>query len=244
MLHQILVKIAKQPVAYNFGCRALHNLPWRASVSSYQVQCNIRILRPYCEKICTAFLNYAEILTTCGFVLWCSQIVYIRLLFEHYNRILLCDWVLGRCSVFSFEGVGMPQYFCTLPGLDQGWTQCPTLDVVLYQVLRLVNNSVRKVSVTLLFYLQTRYELFCCVCVYQSALCRLCMFVLYAPNRVFAQGNVRYPVCTCRDPIFNSRDPNRVHKTPQQNPGLSVCYKTSKLNKFTKRYICFKIYLK
>ena len=23
----------------------------------------------------------------------------------------------------------------TLPGLDQGWTQCPTLNVVLYQVL-------------------------------------------------------------------------------------------------------------
>ena len=28
-------------VAYNFGCRALYNLPWRASVSSHQVQCNI-----------------------------------------------------------------------------------------------------------------------------------------------------------------------------------------------------------
>ena len=28
-------------VAYNFGCRARHNLPWRASVSSHQVQCNI-----------------------------------------------------------------------------------------------------------------------------------------------------------------------------------------------------------
>jgi len=51
----------------------------------------------------------------------------------------------------------MPQCFYTLPGLDQGWTQCPTLDVVLYQVLRVANNSVRKVSVTLLCYLQTRY---------------------------------------------------------------------------------------
>jgi len=28
-------------VAYNFGCRALHNVPWRVSVSSHQVQCNI-----------------------------------------------------------------------------------------------------------------------------------------------------------------------------------------------------------
>jgi len=31
-------------VAYNFGCRALYNLPWRASVSSHQVQCNIPTL--------------------------------------------------------------------------------------------------------------------------------------------------------------------------------------------------------
>jgi len=30
----------------------------------------------------------------------------------------------------------MPQYLRTLPGLDQSWTRCPTLDVVLYQVLR------------------------------------------------------------------------------------------------------------
>jgi len=30
----------------------------------------------------------------------------------------------------------MSQYFHPLPDLDQGWTQCPTLDVVLYQVLR------------------------------------------------------------------------------------------------------------
>jgi len=29
-----------------------------------------------------------------------------------------------------FEGVCMPQYFCTLLGLDQGWTKCLTLNVV------------------------------------------------------------------------------------------------------------------
>ena len=28
-------------VAYNFGCRALYNLPWRASVRSHEVHCNI-----------------------------------------------------------------------------------------------------------------------------------------------------------------------------------------------------------
>jgi len=27
-------------VSYNFGCRALHNLPWLLSVNSNQVHCN------------------------------------------------------------------------------------------------------------------------------------------------------------------------------------------------------------
>jgi len=44
-------KVKRLPVAYNFGCRALYNLPWRASVSSHQVQCNIptfeALLRKY-----------------------------------------------------------------------------------------------------------------------------------------------------------------------------------------------------
>jgi len=135
---------------------------------------------------------------------WCralmqSDCLHSSLFFKHYNRILLCDWVLGRYSVCLRA--------CTCHNtsvlyLDQGWTQCPTLDVVLYQVLRVSEqNSVRKVSATLLFYLQTCYELFCCVCFYQSALCRLCVFVLYALSRVFAKGNVRYPVWTCRVPI-------------------------------------------
>ena len=33
--------------AYNFGCRVLYNLPWRAGGSSYQVQCNL----PTCEAL-------------------------------------------------------------------------------------------------------------------------------------------------------------------------------------------------
>jgi len=28
-------------VAYDFRCRALYNLPWRVSISSHQVQCDI-----------------------------------------------------------------------------------------------------------------------------------------------------------------------------------------------------------
>jgi len=40
----MLAKIVKQSVAYNFECRALYNLPWRASVSGHQIQCNIPIM--------------------------------------------------------------------------------------------------------------------------------------------------------------------------------------------------------
>jgi len=78
MLQQILAKIVKQSVAYNFGCRALYNLQCRACVSIHQVKCNIPNLRPYCDKIYTTFLNDAEILTTYFCLLWCSQIIHIR----------------------------------------------------------------------------------------------------------------------------------------------------------------------
>jgi len=67
-----------QSVAYNFGCRALYNLPCRASVSIHQAKCSIPTLRPDCEKIYTTFLNDAEILTTYFCVLWSSPIIYIR----------------------------------------------------------------------------------------------------------------------------------------------------------------------
>jgi len=52
------------------------------------------------------------------------------------------------------------------------------------------------------------------VSVFTNLHCADCVFVLYALGRVFAEGNVRYPVWTGRVPIFNSRDPNRVPKTP------------------------------
>ena len=93
-------------VAYNFGCRTLYNLPWRASVSSHHVQCNIpayeAIIRKYkylflerCRKSRNAWLR----------ALMQSDCLNSSLFFEHYNRILLCDWVLGHCSVCSFESV-------------------------------------------------------------------------------------------------------------------------------------------
>jgi len=56
-------------VTYNFGCRALCNLPWRASVSSHQVQCNIPTFEAVLRKNTYLFSKDAESLTTYGFVL-------------------------------------------------------------------------------------------------------------------------------------------------------------------------------
>jgi len=65
-------------VAYNFGCRAPHNLPWGASVSSTRFNVTFLPLRLCYENTRTCFSKDAENLTTYGCVLWCSQIVCIR----------------------------------------------------------------------------------------------------------------------------------------------------------------------
>jgi len=44
-------------VAYNFGCRALYNLPWRACVSNHQVQCNIPTFEVLVRKNMYLFLK-------------------------------------------------------------------------------------------------------------------------------------------------------------------------------------------
>jgi len=44
-------------VAYNFDCRALYNLPWRANVSSHQVQCNIPTFEALLRKYKYLFLE-------------------------------------------------------------------------------------------------------------------------------------------------------------------------------------------
>ena len=44
-------------VAYNFGFRALYNLPWGASVSSHQVQCKIPTFVALLRKYAYLFLE-------------------------------------------------------------------------------------------------------------------------------------------------------------------------------------------
>jgi len=96
----------KLRVAYNFGCRALYNLPWRTSVSSHQVQCDIPAFEALLRKSVYLFLERCRKSNNVWLrALMQSDCLYLSLFFEHCNRILLCDWVLGHCSVYSFECV-------------------------------------------------------------------------------------------------------------------------------------------
>jgi len=99
-------------VAYNFGCRALYNLPWRASVSSHQVQCNIPTFEALLRKYTYLFLERCRksnnILLR---ALMKSDCLYSSLFFEYYNRILLCEWVIEICSTRLNDGVSRHNAF-------------------------------------------------------------------------------------------------------------------------------------
>ena len=75
-------------------------------------------LRPYCEKISTCLLNDADILATYGCTFWCSQIVHKHT--YSLNTAIVLDCVTESSYTSVVWGVCMPQYFRTLPGLDQG----------------------------------------------------------------------------------------------------------------------------
>ena len=93
-------------MAYNFGCRALYNLPWRASVSSHQVQCNIPAFEALLRKYTYLFLERCRQSNNVWLrALMQSDFLYSSLLFEHYNCILLCEWVTELCSVRLIDGV-------------------------------------------------------------------------------------------------------------------------------------------
>ena len=79
-------------VAYNFGCRPLYNLPWRASVSSHQVQCNIPTFEALLRKYKYLFLERCRKSNNAWLcALMQSDCLYSSLFFEHYYRILLCE---------------------------------------------------------------------------------------------------------------------------------------------------------
>jgi len=82
----------KLRVAYNFGCRALYNLPRRASVSTRQIQCNIPTFEALLRKHTYLFLERCRKSSNIWLrALMQSDCLYSPLFFEHYNRILLCE---------------------------------------------------------------------------------------------------------------------------------------------------------
>ena len=77
-------------VAYNFGCRALYNLPWRASVSNHQVQWNISTFEALLRKYTYLFLERCRKSNNVWLrALVQSDCLHSSLFFEHYNRISL-----------------------------------------------------------------------------------------------------------------------------------------------------------
>ena len=79
-------------VAYNFGCRALYNLPWRASVISHQIQRNIPTFEALLCKYKYLFLERCRKSNNVWLhALMQSDCLYSPLFFEHYHCILLCE---------------------------------------------------------------------------------------------------------------------------------------------------------
>jgi len=74
-------------MAYNFGYRALYNLPWRTSVGSHQVQCNIPTFEALLLKYMYLFLERCRKSNN----IWLHALMHSSLFFEHYSRILLCE---------------------------------------------------------------------------------------------------------------------------------------------------------
>ena len=93
-------------VAYNFGCKALYNLPWRASASSHQLQCNIPTFEALLRKYKYLFLERCRKSNNVWLrALMQSDCLYSSLLFEHYNRILFREWVIQLCSFRLIDGM-------------------------------------------------------------------------------------------------------------------------------------------
>jgi len=82
-------------------------------VMTHQVQCNIPTFEALLWKNMYLFLERCRRSNNVWLpALTQSDCSYSSLFFEHYNRILLCDWVLGHCSVFSLKGVHATVHSC------------------------------------------------------------------------------------------------------------------------------------
>jgi len=103
-------------------------------VMTHQVQCNIPTFQTVLIKNMHLFLERCKRSYNVMVARFDAVRLFIfSLFFEHYNRILLCDWVLGHCSVYSFEGVHvtMHSYFAWACPV---WEWASHSAVVLHQV--------------------------------------------------------------------------------------------------------------
>ena len=111
-------------VSYNFGCRALHNLPWLSSVNSHQVHCNnIPTSEALLKKMCrpTCFLNDTRSPTMHGCTLWCSQIFFTGICPYSLNT-ATAFYFVTECPAVTFEGMCTPQRIRASPVLSRCWT--------------------------------------------------------------------------------------------------------------------------
>jgi len=80
--------------------------------SNHQVQCNIPTFEALLRKYKHLFLERCRksnnILLR---ALMHSDYLYSSLSFEHYNRILLCEWVIVLCSIRLIDGVSCHNAF-------------------------------------------------------------------------------------------------------------------------------------
>ena len=72
--------------------------PWRTSVSSHQVQCNVRTFDGLLRKNVYLFLERWKKSNNTWLRALMQSDCLCSSFFEHYNPYLLCDWVPGRSS--------------------------------------------------------------------------------------------------------------------------------------------------
>ena len=142
-------------VAYNFGCRARYNLPWRASVSSHDsspVQCSIPTFQAVLRKNMHLFLERCR--RSNNVMVACFDAVRLFIFFlilwtlQPHFTLWLSAWTL-QCLF-----VCMSQCIRTLLGLDQFWNSRPTLQWCCTKWTNSVNNA----SVNLRPGFQRRYK--------------------------------------------------------------------------------------
>jgi len=112
---------------------------------SHQVQCDIPTFETLLRKYTHLFLERCRKSNNMWLrALMQSDCLYSSLFFEHYNRILLCVWVIELCSIRLIDGVPCHNAFAFLPTrrLDQFRNWRPTPQKCCNKCYRLANISV------------------------------------------------------------------------------------------------------